>query len=177
MSGLPLRSSAGRPMVRIMDAAVYMHFCQGGVLLGVYEETPRFFDMQSLGAHLLYQGHATSTSQSFVRPLSRSRINSRSCERLMREFRGGIPTMTAGRPPHSRSCPGGSKASTSRAAATLPAFQSRRRWERRSQRGSRRRQAARRPLADEFDEQRLAVSADLTRFSEVETDGREADRQ
>ena len=34
-------------MVRIMDAVVYMRPCQGGVLWGVYEEAPRFFDMQS----------------------------------------------------------------------------------------------------------------------------------
>ena len=41
---------ADLPMVRIMDAAVYMRPCQGGFLWGVYEETPQFFDMQSLGA-------------------------------------------------------------------------------------------------------------------------------
>lgn len=40
---------ANLPMVRIMDAAVYMRPCQGGLLWGVYEEAPRFFDMQSLG--------------------------------------------------------------------------------------------------------------------------------
>jgi 4-methylaminobutanoate oxidase (formaldehyde-forming) len=39
---------ANMPMVRIMDAAVYMRPCQGGLLWGVYEEAPRFFDMQSL---------------------------------------------------------------------------------------------------------------------------------
>jgi glycine/D-amino acid oxidase-like deaminating enzyme len=38
------------PMVRIMDAAVYMRPCQGGILWGVYEEEPRFFDVQSLGS-------------------------------------------------------------------------------------------------------------------------------
>jgi glycine/D-amino acid oxidase-like deaminating enzyme len=36
------------PMVRIMDAAVYMRPCEGGLLWGVYEEAPRFFDMESL---------------------------------------------------------------------------------------------------------------------------------
>jgi hypothetical protein len=41
---------ADLPMVRIMDAAVYARPCQGGFLWGVYEETPRFFDMKSLGA-------------------------------------------------------------------------------------------------------------------------------
>ena len=39
---------ADLPMVRIMDAAVYLRPCQGGFLWGVYEEAPRFFDMQSL---------------------------------------------------------------------------------------------------------------------------------
>ena len=38
-------------MVRIMDAAVYMRPCQGGLLWGVFEEAPRFLDMQSLGAN------------------------------------------------------------------------------------------------------------------------------
>jgi hypothetical protein len=38
-------------MVRIMDATVYMRPCQGSLLWGVYEEAPRFFDMQSLGAN------------------------------------------------------------------------------------------------------------------------------
>ena len=37
-------------MVRIMDAAVYTRPCQAGFLWSVYEQTPRFFDMQSLGA-------------------------------------------------------------------------------------------------------------------------------
>jgi len=43
-------AGADLPMIRIMDAAVYMRPCQGGFLWGVYEKTPRFFDMQSLGA-------------------------------------------------------------------------------------------------------------------------------
>ena len=37
------------PMVRIIDAAVYMRRCQGGFLWGVYEEEPTFFDMDELG--------------------------------------------------------------------------------------------------------------------------------
>ncbi|SFK03040.1 FAD-dependent oxidoreductase, partial [Bradyrhizobium sp. Gha] len=41
---------ADLPMVRIMDAAVYARPCHGGLLWGVYEERPQFFDMQSLGA-------------------------------------------------------------------------------------------------------------------------------
>jgi glycine/D-amino acid oxidase-like deaminating enzyme len=40
---------ADLPMVRIMDAAVYVRPCAGGLLWGVYEEDPRFFDMSRLG--------------------------------------------------------------------------------------------------------------------------------
>src|SRR5215475_11603202 len=40
---------ADLPMVRIMDAAVYMRPCDDGFLWGVYEEHPRFFDMEALG--------------------------------------------------------------------------------------------------------------------------------
>jgi len=40
---------ADLPIVRIMDAAVYVRPCDGGLLWGVYEEDPRFFDMTSLG--------------------------------------------------------------------------------------------------------------------------------
>jgi glycine/D-amino acid oxidase-like deaminating enzyme len=36
---------ADLPIVRIMDAAVYMRPCDGGLLWGVYEDDPRFFDM------------------------------------------------------------------------------------------------------------------------------------
>src|SRR5215471_7121191 len=42
---------ADLPMVRIMDAAVYMRPCDGGFLWGVYEEQPRFFDMDELGTN------------------------------------------------------------------------------------------------------------------------------
>ena len=42
---------ADLPMVWIMDAAVYMRPCQAGLFWGVYEEVPRYFDMQSLGAN------------------------------------------------------------------------------------------------------------------------------
>src|SRR5262245_21933896 len=39
---------ADLPMVRIMDAAVYVRPCDSGFLWGVYEEDPRFFDMSGL---------------------------------------------------------------------------------------------------------------------------------
>jgi 4-methylaminobutanoate oxidase (formaldehyde-forming) len=86
---------ADLPMVRIMDAAVYTRPCQGGFLWGVYEETPRFFDMQSLG---------TSFDISDM-PLDIGILRSAAAEvkdqlpilqtARVQEFRGGIPTMTA----------------------------------------------------------------------------------
>jgi glycine/D-amino acid oxidase-like deaminating enzyme len=86
---------ANLPMVRIMDAAVYMRPCQGGFLWGVYEERPRFFDMQSLGANfdikdtpldiqVLLAAAAEVKHQLPILQAAR-----------VREFRGGIPTMTA----------------------------------------------------------------------------------
>jgi 4-methylaminobutanoate oxidase (formaldehyde-forming) len=86
---------ANLPMVRIMDAAVYMRPCQGGLLWGVYEEAPRFFDMQSLGPNfdikdtpldieVLHSAAAEVKDQLPILQTAR-----------VREFRGGIPTMTA----------------------------------------------------------------------------------
>jgi glycine/D-amino acid oxidase-like deaminating enzyme len=40
---------ADLPIVRIMDAAVYVRPCDGGFLWGGYEEQPRFFDVDALG--------------------------------------------------------------------------------------------------------------------------------
>ena len=86
---------ADLPMVRIMDAAVYARPCQGGLLWGVYEETPRFFDMQLLGTSFDIKNM----------PLDIEVLRSAAIEvkdqlpilqtAKVREFRGGIPTMTA----------------------------------------------------------------------------------
>jgi len=86
---------ADLPMVRIMDAAVYARPCQGGFLWGVYEEDPRFYDMQSLGPGFDIKDM----------PLDIEVLRSAADEvkaqmpilqtAKMREFRGGIPTMTA----------------------------------------------------------------------------------
>jgi glycine/D-amino acid oxidase-like deaminating enzyme len=86
---------ADLPMVRIMDAAVYTRPCQGGFLWGVYEETPRFFDMESLEASFdikdmpldieVLRSAATEVKDQF--PILQTA--------KVREFRGGIPTMTA----------------------------------------------------------------------------------
>jgi glycine/D-amino acid oxidase-like deaminating enzyme len=83
------------PMVRIMDAAVYMRPCDGGFLWGVYEEDPRFFDMTALGetfqikdmpldAGVLWR-YADDVKQQLPILLKAK----------VREHRGGIPTMTA----------------------------------------------------------------------------------
>jgi glycine/D-amino acid oxidase-like deaminating enzyme len=86
---------ADLPMVRIMDAAVYMRPCNGGFLWGVYEEDPRFFDMSALGerfhikdmpldAHVLRR-YADDVKQQLPILLKAK----------VREHRGGIATMTA----------------------------------------------------------------------------------
>jgi glycine/D-amino acid oxidase-like deaminating enzyme len=86
---------ADLPMLRIMDAAVYMRPCEGGFLWGVYEEEPRFFDMGTLGskfdikdmpldAEVLWRAARDVKCQLPI--LLTAKI---------REHRGGIPTMTA----------------------------------------------------------------------------------
>ena len=86
---------ADLPMVRVMDAAVYVRPCDGGLLWGVYEEDPRFFEMSSLGerfqikdmpldAAVLWRYADDVKRQLPV--LSRANV---------REHRGGVPTMTA----------------------------------------------------------------------------------
>jgi len=86
---------ANLPMVRIMDAAVYMRPCDGGFLWGVYEEHPRFFDMDGLGDRFQIKDMPLDASVLWkyaedVKPqlpiLRKAKV---------REHRGGIPTMTA----------------------------------------------------------------------------------
>ena len=50
------------PIVRIMDAAVYVRPCWGGFLAGGYETEPTQFDMDAAPEGLLDRGHARSTS-------------------------------------------------------------------------------------------------------------------
>lgn len=88
-------AAASLPMVRIMDAAVYMRPCLGGFLWGVYEEQPRFFDMQTYSADFDIKDM----------PLDRAVLDAAAIDVVgqlpilgtarVREFRGGIPTMTA----------------------------------------------------------------------------------
>jgi 4-methylaminobutanoate oxidase (formaldehyde-forming) len=86
---------ADLPMIRIMDAAVYARPCLGGFLWGVYEEAPRFFDMAKLARDF----HIKDT------PLDIEVLRAAAAQvrdqipiletAQVREFRGGIPTMTA----------------------------------------------------------------------------------
>jgi 4-methylaminobutanoate oxidase (formaldehyde-forming) len=82
------------PIVRIMDAAVYVRPCDGGLLWGGYEEAPRFFDMDELpadfaipdaplDADVLRRMAADVEAQL---PVLRGAA--------VREHRGGLPTMT-----------------------------------------------------------------------------------
>jgi 4-methylaminobutanoate oxidase (formaldehyde-forming) len=86
---------ADLPMVRIMDAAVYVRPCDGGFLWGVYEEDPRFFDMSALGpafgiddlpldASVLWRYADDVKAQLPVLRTAK-----------VREHRAGLPTMTA----------------------------------------------------------------------------------
>jgi 4-methylaminobutanoate oxidase (formaldehyde-forming) len=86
---------ADLPMIRIMDAAIYMRPCDGGFLWGVYEENPRFFDMNDfdgnfdikdlrLDAEVLWRYARDVEAQLPI--LLKAAI---------REHRGGLPTMTA----------------------------------------------------------------------------------
>jgi glycine/D-amino acid oxidase-like deaminating enzyme len=86
---------ADMPMVRIMDAAVYARPCQGGFLWGVYEEDPRFFDMESLGSDFDIKDMPLD-----IEVLRRAAEDVKAQLPVLqtakpREFRGGIPTMTA----------------------------------------------------------------------------------
>jgi 4-methylaminobutanoate oxidase (formaldehyde-forming) len=85
---------ADLPIVRVMDAAVYVRPCGGGLLWGGYEEGPRFFDMDELpsdfampqtplDADVLW---ALADDVRAQLPVLR--------ESTIREHRGGLPTMT-----------------------------------------------------------------------------------
>ena len=86
---------ADLPMVRIMDAAVYIRHCQGGFLWGVYEEDPRFFDMKVLGRDFDVKDMPLD-----IEVLRRAAQEVKAQLPFLqtaktRDFRGGIPTMTA----------------------------------------------------------------------------------
>jgi 4-methylaminobutanoate oxidase (formaldehyde-forming) len=86
---------ADLPIVRVIDAAVYVRPCDGGLLWGVFEASPRRFDMDELGPRFRIEDtpldpDVLHRAAEDVRPqlpvLS---------EAPSREHRGGLPTMTA----------------------------------------------------------------------------------
>jgi 4-methylaminobutanoate oxidase (formaldehyde-forming) len=86
---------ADLPIVRVMDAAVYVRPCEGGLLWGGYEADPRFFDMDELGP-----GFAIPATPLDADVLWRLADDVRAQlpvlrEAPVREHRGGLPTMTA----------------------------------------------------------------------------------
>jgi 4-methylaminobutanoate oxidase (formaldehyde-forming) len=86
---------ADLPMVRIMDAAVYVRPCDGGLLWGGFEESPRQFDMDSLGA--TFQISDLELDREVLRRLADDvkRQMPVLLDAPVREHRGGLPTMTA----------------------------------------------------------------------------------
>jgi len=86
---------ADLPIVRVADAAVYVRPCDGGFLWGGFEEGPRMFDIDELGprfavpdtpldADVLWRMADDVRDQL---PVLRAAV--------VREHRGGLPTMTA----------------------------------------------------------------------------------
>jgi 4-methylaminobutanoate oxidase (formaldehyde-forming) len=83
------------PIVRIMDAAVYVRPCDGGLLWGGYEAEPRMFDMDELGPG--FRIPDTPLDAGVLRRLAddvRLQLPVLA-EAAVREHRGGLPTMTA----------------------------------------------------------------------------------
>jgi 4-methylaminobutanoate oxidase (formaldehyde-forming) len=92
----PLRGvRADLPMIRIMDAGVYVRPCEGGLLWGVFEEDPRQFDMDELDGHFqiaeldLDPNVLWRAAEDVALQLPVLRAAG------VREHRGGLPTMTA----------------------------------------------------------------------------------
>lgn len=82
------------PMIRMMDAAVYVRPCDGGLLWGVFEEGPRFLDMGTLGPR--FDIKDTPLDAAVLRRAAadvRAQLPILSTAPV-REHRGGIPTMT-----------------------------------------------------------------------------------
>jgi glycine/D-amino acid oxidase-like deaminating enzyme len=86
---------ADLPMVRIMDAAVYVRPCDGGLLWGVYEEDPRVFDMSSLGESFQIKDMPLAADVLWRYADDVKRQLPVLLKANVREHRGGIPTMTA----------------------------------------------------------------------------------
>jgi glycine/D-amino acid oxidase-like deaminating enzyme len=86
---------ADLPMIRIMDAAVYVRPCDGGLLWGVFEDDPSQFDMDSLDGHFQIPDLSLDpdvlwrAAEEVALQLPALRVAG------VREHRGGLPTMTA----------------------------------------------------------------------------------
>jgi 4-methylaminobutanoate oxidase (formaldehyde-forming) len=87
-------AEANLPMVRIMDAAVYVRPCEGGLLWGVFEENPRQFDMDALDGH--FQTADLSLDPDVLWRAAEEVALQLPALRAagVREHRGGLPTMT-----------------------------------------------------------------------------------
>lgn len=83
------------PMIRIMDAAVYMRPCDGGFLWGVYEDNPRFFDMGSFDANFDIKDLSLDAKVLWHYALDVEAQLPVLLKAVVREHRGGLPTMTA----------------------------------------------------------------------------------
>ena len=86
---------ADLPMIRVMDAGVYTRPCLGGLLWGVYEEAPRFFNMDKLARDFHMKDmpldiEVLKSAAAEVRDQIPILVTAN-----VQEFRGGIPTMTA----------------------------------------------------------------------------------
>jgi glycine/D-amino acid oxidase-like deaminating enzyme len=83
------------PMVRIMDAAVYVRPCDGGFLWGGFEEGPRLYDMDAVGAS--FDVKDLTLDRDVLRRLAGDVEQQLPVLRTagVREHRGGLPTMTA----------------------------------------------------------------------------------
>ena len=86
---------ADLPIVRIMDAAVYMRPCDGGLLWGVYEDDPRIFDMRALGPRFDIKSLPLDATVLWRYAEDVKRQLPVLLKAPVREHRGGIPTVTA----------------------------------------------------------------------------------
>ena len=92
----PLAGAAATlPMVRIMAAAVSLRPCHGGFLGGVYEETPLFFDLNARDSLRDIKAMPLDIDVLKAAAADVFRQAPILTQAAVREFRGGIPTMTA----------------------------------------------------------------------------------
>jgi 4-methylaminobutanoate oxidase (formaldehyde-forming) len=80
------------PIIRIMDAAVYIRPCEGGLLVGGYEEHPLQFSTESLPVDVEGTPLEIAVLSEMVDKIGEQLPALRGLR--IREHRGGIPTMT-----------------------------------------------------------------------------------